>query len=90
MQTGPEAKLWQVYVVSCADGSLYTGVTNALDARIAAHNRGLGAKYTRTRLPVRLVYSETAADRGAALRREHAIKALSRAAKQTLLRKGQR
>jgi len=55
-----------------------------LPARIAAHNDGRGAKYTRPRLPVRLLYSEAAADRAAAQRREHAIKRLSRAAKRAL------
>jgi putative endonuclease len=70
--------LWQVYVVKCSDGSLYTGIARNLHDRIAAHNQGSGAKYTRSRLPVTLVYAEQANDRSAALRREHAIKKLSR------------
>ena len=66
--------MWQVYIVRCADQSLYTGVAKDLDARINAHNSGRGAKYTRARRPVQLVYSESAADRPTALRREHMIK----------------
>jgi predicted GIY-YIG superfamily endonuclease len=72
--------------VRCADGTLYTGVAKDLKQRIAAHNAGRGAKYTRSRLPVKLVHREAAADRSAALRREHAIKRLPRAAKQALAR----
>lgn len=67
---------WSVYIVRCADGTLYTGTAKDLDARIADHNAGRGAKYTRGRLPVTLVYTEPAADRAAAQRREHAIKRL--------------
>lgn len=75
---------WWVYVLRCADGTLYTGVTNNVDARVAAHNRGRGAKYTRGRAPVQLFYREAAADRGAALRRERAIKRLPVADKRRL------
>ena len=75
---------WHVYIVRCADRTLYTGVAKDLPQRIAAHNDGRGAKYTRQRLPVKLVYSESAADRGAALRRELQIKRLTRAAKRAL------
>jgi predicted GIY-YIG superfamily endonuclease len=77
--------MWHVYVVRCADGTLYTGVAKDLKQRIAAHNAGRGAKYTRSRLPVKLVYREAAADRGAALQREHAIKRLPRLAKRALV-----
>ncbi len=77
--------VWYVYVVHCADRTLYTGVARDLHARIAAHNAGRGAKYTRSRLPVRLVYQETVPDRSAALRREHAIKKLPHAAKRALI-----
>jgi putative endonuclease len=70
-----------VYLVRCRDGTLYTGVTNDVAERIAAHNAGRGAKYTRSRLPVTLVYREPTKGRGPALRREHQIKRLSRAAK---------
>lgn len=81
---------WKVYIVECADGTLYTGVATDVAARIAVHNAGKGAKYTRGRLPVRLRYQEAASDRGAALRREHAIKQLSRAAKQRLVSRRRR
>jgi putative endonuclease len=77
---------WQVYILECADGSLYTGIARDLDSRIAAHNAGSGAKYTRGRRPVKLLYHETAADRGTALRREAALKKLSRADKLQLIR----
>jgi putative endonuclease len=73
-----------VYIVRCADRTLYTGVAKDLAARIRAHNDGRGAKYTRSRVPVRLVYAEVVADRGAALRREHEIKRLSRGEKHAL------
>jgi putative endonuclease len=65
-------------VLRCGDGTLYTGATNDLPARLATHAAGKGARYTRSRLPVALVYEERAADRGSALRREAALKRLSR------------
>ena len=77
---------WQVYIVQCADRTLYTGVAKELEARIEAHNAGRGAKYTRGRRPVELVYSEVAADRPSALRRELEIKKLPADAKRALLR----
>ena len=77
---------WHVYMLRCADHSLYTGVATDLEARVATHNSGKGAKYTRGRLPVKLVYQEAVADRGAALKREHAIKRLPAAAKRQLIR----
>ena len=67
---------WHVYIIECSDGSLYTGITNDLDKRITAHNDGWGAKYTKSRRPVRLRYSEPAADRKNASQREYAIKSL--------------
>lgn len=76
---------WFVYIVRCADQSLYTGVAKDVPGRIVQHNLGKGARYTRSRLPVELVYHEPAADRGAALRREMTIKSLPRAAKLALL-----
>jgi putative endonuclease len=78
---------WQVYIVRCADGSLYTGIARDLDRRIAEHNadKGTGASYTRSRRPVRLVYREPAADRSAASKREYQIKQLSRAEKLALI-----
>ncbi len=79
---------WVVYLIRCADGTLYTGVTNDLARRIATHNAGTAARYTRSRLPVTLVYQESQANRSAALRREAAIKRLSRAAKENLVGTG--
>ena len=76
---------WHVYILRCADESLYTGVTNDLMARLEQHQMGKGARYTRSRLPVELVYEEPVADRSAALRREIAIKQLTRTAKLALL-----
>lgn len=73
-----------VYILRCRDGTLYTGITNDLNRRLAAHNNGTGAKYTRVRRPVEVVYQEPCADRGAALRREAAIKRLTRAEKERL------
>ena len=63
-----------VYILRCGDGTLYTGCTNDLPRRLQAHQSGRGAKYTRSRLPVELVYQEAVPDRSAALRREAAIK----------------
>lgn len=68
---------WYVYMLRCGDGSLYTGSTTEPARRLAQHQSGKGAKYTRSRLPVTLVYAEEAVDRSAALRREAAIKKLT-------------
>ena len=76
---------WYVYLARCADDTLYPGVTTDLRARERAHNRGRGAAYTRSRLPVAIVHTETARDRGTALRRELAIKALTRTDKEALV-----
>ena len=67
-----------VYILRCGDGSLYTGVTTDLERRLREHNSGRGAKYTRSRLPVAPVYWEKAPDKPTALRRELAIKAMTR------------
>ena len=74
-----------VYMLRCKDGSLYTGWTNDLEHRLAMHNTGRGAKYTRGRGPLELVYSEELPDKEAALRRECAIKKLRREQKLALL-----
>jgi putative endonuclease len=74
-----------VYILMCADGTLYTGWTNNLEKRLRAHNAGTAAKYTRSRLPVRLAHVESFPTRSEALRRERAIQKLSRAAKLRLL-----
>jgi putative endonuclease len=80
------AAAWCVYVLRCADGSLYTGITTDITRRIAEHNAGgtLGARYTRTRRPVELAYVEAVANRAEATRREAAIKQLDRASKLAL------
>lgn len=75
------------YIVVCADGSLYTGWTNNLKKRMETHNAGKGAKYTRSRLPVRLVYFETFATKHEAMSREAKIKQLTRAQKLALIDK---
>ena len=75
-----------VYILSCSDGSLYTGATTDVERRILRHSAGRASKYTRSRLPVTLAYLEEAASKGQALRRESAIKRLSRAQKLLLCR----
>ena len=71
--------MWYIYILCCADNTLYTGVTTDVARRVREHNRGmLGAKYTRVRRPVKLVYQETAKNRSCALKREWAIKHLSK------------
>jgi predicted GIY-YIG superfamily endonuclease len=79
--------MWFVYVVRCADETLYTGVTTDVKRRLAEHNDGCGARYTRSRGPVALVYREKAVDRSAALKREHAIKRMTLVDKQKLIAK---
>ena len=73
------------YLLRCCDGTLYCGWTNCLEKRVAAHNSGKGAKYTRARRPVALAYFEEYSTRGEAMRREAAIKRLSRAQKEALV-----
>jgi putative endonuclease len=76
---------YYVYLVRCADGSLYTGYTTDIARRLRAHNDGKGAKYTKTRRPVELVYYETHLTLSDALKREYEIKRLRRSAKMALL-----
>ena len=76
---------WWVYLVRCRDGSLYTGVATDVERRVAQHNAGRGARFTRARRPVTLVHREPAPDRGTALRREAALKRLHRPLKERLL-----
>ncbi|MBI5365505.1 MAG: GIY-YIG nuclease family protein [Planctomycetes bacterium] len=78
---------WFVYLLRCGDASLYCGATPDLAARLATHRAGKGARYTRARLPLRLVYSECCKSRGAALRREAEIKRWPRARKLELARR---
>ena len=81
---GPAPADWAVYIVRCADDSLYTGIAKDVEARLAKHNSGKGAAYTRTRRPVRLLYSEMGLTRSAALVREAGIKSLPRPHKERL------
>jgi putative endonuclease len=76
---------WYVYILQCADNTLYTGVATDVSARLATHNAGKGAKYTRGRLPVALLYQESAESRSAALKREHAIKKMRAGDKRYLI-----
>ena len=76
---------WQVYIVRCADETFYTGITNNVPSRVDTHNAGKGAKYTKNRLPVLLVYQENVDDKSHALKREREIKKLSRLQKSNLI-----
>ncbi len=76
---------YYVYMLQCSDNTLYTGCTNDLERRVQTHNEGKGAKYTRSRRPVELVYHEIQPDRSAALRREAEMKRLSRKEKLALI-----
>jgi putative endonuclease len=78
---------WSVYILECGDGTLYTGVTNNVEARIESHRAGKGAKYTRGRQPLRLACILPCRNKGAALKKEYAIKRLSREEKFVLIRK---
>ena len=78
-------KSWKLYILRCGDGSLYTGITVDVEARLAQHREGTGAKYTRGRGPLELVYVEDCEDHSQALKRELAIKALSKNEKQALI-----
>ncbi|MDA0733683.1 MAG: GIY-YIG nuclease family protein [Chloroflexi bacterium] len=76
---------WSVYILECADGTLYTGITNDLDRRMSEHETGRGAKYTKGRGPFQLVYHEICEDRGQASKRELEIKSLDREQKLVLV-----
>ena len=86
-RAGVVATNWTVYLVRCRDGSLYTGITTDLDRRLSAHNAGTASRYTRSRLPVKLVHEETGFTHSTALKREAAIKRLARSKKLALLAK---
>lgn len=77
-------KQWYLYILRCGDGSLYTGITTDVQARLEAHRSGKGAKYTRGRGPLELVYSEECGTHSVALKRELAVKALTREEKERL------
>ena len=74
---------WLVYLLECADGSLYAGITNRLEHRLNAHNTGAGARYTRSRLPVTLLATQEHPDRSAASQAEMKLKSLPRAKKRS-------
>lgn len=76
--------MWYCYIIECSDGTLYTGITNNVDARISKHNSGGGAKYTRSRLPVVLKWSKSFETKSEALKEEWRIKQLSRIEKQKI------
>lgn len=78
-------KGWHVYILRCRDGTLYTGIAVDVSKRLEAHRRGAGAKYTRSRLPISLVYQERQPDRSSALRREAALRRLGREGKRALI-----
>ena len=79
---------YYLYILRCGDGTLYTGITTDVEKRLAAHRCGKGAKYTRGRGPLELVYHEQCPDKPSALRRELEVKALSRAEKLALIERG--
>jgi putative endonuclease len=79
--------MWYVYILRCIDGSYYTGITNNLEQRIAEHNSGKGARYTRTRRPLTLIYQEKYSDKATASKREIVVKDMSRGRKEELTRK---
>ena len=79
-------KIWYLYMLECADGTLYTGITDDVPRRFRAHSEGKGAKYTRGRGPLKLVYTETCGTHSDALKRELEIKKLSRAKKLELMK----
>jgi putative endonuclease len=82
----PDSGVFYVYILRCGDGTLYTGYTNDLEARLAAHRNGKGAKYTRGRGPLELVYEEVFDNNIAAMKRERQIQKQTRAQKEHLLR----
>ena len=90
MKTVKKENGWWLYIVECADASLYTGITNNLEQRLEKHNAGTASRYTRARTPVRLVYREAHPDRSSASRRENEVKQLTRDEKLALILAGSR
>ena len=80
-------KSWYLYILRCGDGTLYTGITTDVEARLEMHRSGKGAKYTRGRGPLELVYREECENHSQALKRELTVKAMSREEKQSLINK---
>ena len=85
-EKGGVSLAWYVYILRCGDGTLYTGITDDVPRRLATHRAGKGAKYTRGRGPLELVWQEEVPDKSAALRREYQLKQLSRSEKEQLIR----
>ena len=83
-----EQKGWMLYILQCGDGTLYTGITDDLPRRFAAHAEGKGAKYTRGRGPLTIVYQESCEDRSQASKREYEVKQLTRQEKLALIKNG--
>jgi predicted GIY-YIG superfamily endonuclease len=83
----PPDETWYVYLLRCADGSLYTGITKDVKRRCQQHNAGTASRYTRSRRPVRLIYQEDRPNQSSALKREAAIKAMTRRGKLTMIQK---
>lgn len=81
--------MYYIYILKCSDGTLYTGFTNNLEKRLKVHNSGKGAKYTRSRLPVQLMYYEEFGTKSDALKREYQIKRFSRQKKLKLIETGE-
>ena len=79
---------WYLYILRCKDDTLYTGITTDVEKRLEAHRSGKGAKYTRGRSPLELVYRESCGSHSDALKREHQVKMLTREEKQNLIREG--
>ena len=78
---------WFLYLLRCRDKTIYTGITTDLERRLAQHNEGVASRYTRSRLPVVMVYNEICDSHGSALKREYAVKALKREEKEALVKK---
>ena len=78
--------VWYLYILRCGDGTLYTGITTDVEKRLEAHRAGKGAKYTRGRSPLEMVYRETCGSHSDALKRESAVKKLTREQKEQLIR----
>lgn len=85
MEEVTEGSVYYCYILRCGDGSLYTGITNDPERRLAVHNKGKGGSYTASRLPVTMVYCEYVGTKGDALRRELQIKSLKRSQKLALI-----
>lgn len=73
-----KSRRWYVYILKCRDGTLYTGITNDLSRREEEHNRGTASRYTRSRRPVHIIFQEPCQNRSAALKKEYAVKSLTR------------